>query len=239
MVFDCATRTHVGHRRKLNEDAVLDCSKQGLWAVADGMGGHEAGEVASALVVETLEQFAEDGSIEHRIDSVLTALEKVNLSLHDMGRASINQRTIGTTVVGLVADGKQYRCFWAGDSRAYRLRGASIDQLTRDHSLVQDLVDAGMIEPGEAETHPNSNVVTRAVGAAERLQVDTVGGAIDGGDTFLLASDGLTRLVRAEEIAVQLASPSLETAADSLIDLALDRGAPDNVSLIIIRFRKD
>lgn len=238
MVFDCATRTHVGHRRKLNEDAVLDCSEHGLWAVADGMGGHEAGEVASAMVVETLSNFAAAGSIEHRIDSVIAALENVNLSLHDMGRASIRQRTIGTTVVGLVADGEHFRCFWAGDSRAYRLRGASIDQLTRDHSLVQDLVDAGMIEPGEAETHPNSNVVTRAVGASERLQVDTVGGPLAGGDTFLLASDGLTRLVRPEEIALQLASPGLDTAADHLMDLALDRGAPDNVSLIIVRFRK-
>jgi len=237
MAFDCATRTHVGHRRKLNEDAVLDRGQHGLWAVADGMGGHEAGEVASAMVVEALDSFADAGSIEHRIEKVIAVLEAVNLSLHDMGRASISQRTIGTTVVGLVADGKQYRCFWVGDSRAYRLRAASIVQLTRDHSLVQDLVDAGMIEPEEAEMHPNSNVVTRAVGASERLQIDTVGGPLDGGDTFLLASDGLTRLVRPEEIAVQLASPDLDAAADCLIELALDRGAPDNVSLIVVRFR--
>jgi serine/threonine protein phosphatase PrpC len=237
MVFDCATRTHVGHRRKLNEDALLDCGEHGLWAVADGMGGHEAGEVASAMVVETLGNFADAGTIEDRIEKVIAALEAVNLSLHEMGRASSSQRTIGTTVVGLVADDKQYRCFWAGDSRAYRLRSGSIVQLTRDHSLVQDLVDAGMIEPAEAEMHPNSNVVTRAVGASERLQVDTVGGPLSSGDIFLLASDGLTRLVRIDEIALQLTSQGLDAAADRLIELALDRGAPDNVSLIIVRYR--
>lgn len=236
MGFDCATRTHVGHRRKLNEDAVLACTQQGIWAVADGMGGHDAGEVASAMVVDALAGLAAAGAFENLVGRAIGVLEGVNDALLEMGRSAFEQRTIGSTVVGLVADELRYCCFWAGDSRAYRLRGGAIVQLTRDHSLVQDLVDAGMIEPAEAESHPNANVVTRAVGAAERLQVDTVGGDICGGDVFLLASDGLTRLVRRDELLAQIVSQGLQEAADSLIDLALSRGAPDNISLVIVKF---
>lgn len=233
MVFDSATRSHVGHRRKLNEDAVLECTDRGIWAVADGMGGHDAGEVASAMIVDALARFTAGPG--DRIEEAIAALEAVNDSLVMIGRSSGPQRTIGSTVVGLVADDKQYRCFWVGDSRGYRLRDGALVQLTRDHSLVQDLVDAGMIEAAEAEDHPNANVVTRAVGAAERLQVDTVGGELRGGDIFLLASDGLTRLVGKDELSAKLASSDLERAAEGLLDLALARGAPDNVSLVIVR----
>jgi serine/threonine protein phosphatase PrpC len=115
------------------------------------------------------------------------------------------------------------------------VREGEIVQLTRDHSLVQDLVDAGMIEASEAETHPNANVVTRAVGASAKLMTDTVGGNLEPGDIFLLASDGLTRLVGAEELLAVLSANSLEAAADYLIELSLQRGAPDNVSLVIVR----
>lgn len=233
MVFDCATRSHVGHRRKLNEDAVLDCTERGLWAVADGMGGHEAGEVASAMVIDALARVT--AGKDSRIEAAIAGLEAVNDSLIALGRASGQHRTIGSTVVGLVADDREYRCFWVGDSRGYRLRDGGIVQLTRDHSLVQDLVDAGMIEAADAESHPNANVVTRAVGAVEQLRVDTVAGELLGGDTFLLASDGLTRLVREDELSANMASGDLERAAESLLDLALARGAPDNVSLVIVR----
>lgn len=233
MVFDCASRSHVGHRRKLNEDAVLACPERGIWAVADGMGGHEAGEVASAMVIEALARSA--AAAPDRIDDVIGALEAVNDTLILLGRSEGQQRTIGSTVVGLVADHGEYRCFWAGDSRGYRLREGALLQLTRDHSLVQDLVDAGMIEAAEAENHPNANVVTRAVGAMDRLRVDAVGGELLRGDTFLLASDGLTRLVGEAELSARLAAGDLEHAAQDLLDLALARGAPDNVSLVIVR----
>ena len=235
MVFDCVTRTHVGHKRKLNEDAVLDCTARGIWAVADGMGGHHAGEVASAMVVAALGNSAPAADIEGRIGKIVDVLEAVNDSLQELARASAGQRTIGATVVGLVADDRQYRCFWAGDSRAYRLRDGGIEQITRDHSLVQDLVDAGMIEQDEADKHPNANVVTRAIGAENLLRVDTVGGALNDGDVFLLASDGLTRLVEVREMLAEVATHKLEAAADRLVALALDRGAPDNVSLILVK----
>ena len=227
--FDQVVRTHVGCRRKLNEDAVLAGPDRRLWAVADGMGGHEAGEVASAMVVDALARCGDD------VRGALGALADVNARLIALGRSGAETRTIGSTVVGLVANGDAFTCFWAGDSRGYRIRDGQLVRLTRDHSLVQDLIDAGMIGEEEAETHPNANVITRAVGVAEQLQVDSVRGEIRPGDIFLLASDGLTRLINDQELGDELANGDLEASADRLLQLTLDRDAPDNVSLILIR----
>jgi len=232
--YDQVAKTHVGCRRKLNEDAVLACPERKLWAVADGMGGHDAGEVASAMVVEALWRSPSDASGGANADGVLAALDEVNERLVEMGRTGFDSRTIGSTVVGLVGNGDAFTCFWAGDSRAYHVRQGEITQLTKDHSLVQDLVDAGMIEPEEAEGHPNANVITRAVGAAPEVIIDVVGGDVRPGDLFMIASDGLTRKVQADEIADALAAPMAE-AADGLINKVLDRGAPDNVTLVVVR----
>lgn len=227
--FLSVARTHVGCRRKLNEDAVLAHPGRRLWAVADGMGGHDAGEVASAMVVEALARCGED------VRAAMATLDDVNARLIELGRSGPEARTIGSTVVGLVADGDSFTCFWAGDSRAYRVRDGKLVQLSHDHSLVQELIDAGMIGEKEAEAHPNANVITRAVGVDDRLQVDTVRGEVRPGDTFLLASDGLTRLVSDAELGDELSSGELEASADRLLRLTLDREAPDNVSLVLIR----
>jgi serine/threonine-protein phosphatase Stp1 len=227
--FDQVAKTHVGCRRKLNEDAILACPDRRLWAVADGMGGHDAGEVASAMVVEALSRCG--GGAEE----ALAALDDVNARLVEMGRTGSDSGTIGSTVVGLVASGERFTCFWAGDSRAYRARGGKLTRLTRDHSLVQDLVDGGMISEAEAETHPNANIITRAIGAADRLEVETVGGDVEPGDLFLLASDGLTRLASDDEILSALQGGDIEASAVQLLELALERDAPDNVSLILLR----
>jgi serine/threonine protein phosphatase PrpC len=122
-----------------------------------------------------------------------------------------------------------------GDSRAYLLRGGEIMRVSHDHSLVQNLVDAGMIKPEEAETHANANLITRAVGVAETVEVDIASGEARSGDVFLLASDGLTRVVADDELATELQRGSLDEVADRLLDTVLERGAPDNVSLIIVR----
>jgi serine/threonine protein phosphatase PrpC len=236
MAIECAARTHVGHKRKLNEDALLASPEGRMWAVADGMGGHDAGEVASAMIVEALAALAPADTLTQRIGKAIGAMENVNAALIDVAQASGEGRTIGSTVVGLVAEGSEFGCFWAGDSRALRVRGGEVTQITRDHSLVQDLVEAGMLEAERADDHPNANVLTRAVGAARALTVDSVRGAIHPGDVFILASDGLTRLVRSEEFAPLLAASELEVAADRMLDLALARGAPDNVSFVIVRF---
>lgn len=199
------------------------------------MGGHYAGDLASSMVVETLSRLPESRRIGSIEDDVIAALNEVNRALIHLSQSQHEERTIGSTVVGLIADETEYRCFWVGDSRAYRVRDGAITRLTRDHSLVQDLVDAGMLDPEDAESHPNSNVVTRAVGATETVAVDTVGGGISPGDIFLLASDGLTRLVKDEELLQVIAGNDIAPASDRLLELALERGAPDNVSLVIVR----
>lgn len=237
MAIESVSRTHVGLRRKVNEDSLLVRDDCRLWVVADGMGGHEAGDVASSKVAEALRLLPPAGDVDALVDDAIQALKMVNGELIELAGGQDGQRSIGTTVVGLAVGDAEFRCFWAGDSRAYRLRDGQLVQLTRDHSMVQDLVDAGMLRPEEAADHPNSNIITRAVGVAPDLRVDTVSGDVRAGDQFLLASDGLTRMVDDQELLAELASKSPDTAADSLIETVLSRGAPDNVTLVIARLR--
>jgi serine/threonine protein phosphatase PrpC len=235
MQFECVSRTHVGLKRKINEDSILVETGRGLWAVADGMGGHDAGEVASAAVVDALCRLPDGRDLDDLAAEAVGALQRVNGELIRLARSNAGERTIGTTVVGLAIAGERFRCFWAGDSRAYRARDGEIARLSRDHSLVQDLVDAGMIRPEEAEGHENSNVITRAVGVRDSLEVDCVSGDALPGDVFVLASDGLTRVVNDSEILAELSRGPLDESADKLLHTVLDRGAPDNVSMVIVR----
>ena len=235
MRFESVSRTDVGLKRKINEDSVLAAPERALWAVADGMGGHDAGEVASAMVVEALQALPESDDLDGTVSAAIEALGGVNQQLIRLARTQSSDRTIGTTIVGLaIADGA-YRCFWAGDSRAYRLRDGQIARISRDHSLVQDLIDAGMLTPEEAERHENANVITRAVGVAEDIRVEVVSGDVLPGDQFVLASDGLTRVVNDGELAAELMRNPPDRAADVLIETVLRRGAPDNVSLVIAK----
>jgi serine/threonine protein phosphatase PrpC len=235
MRFECASRTNVGLKRKINEDSILAETERGLWVVADGMGGHDAGEVASAMVTDALRCLPQTADVDALTDNAVEALRTVNGELIALARSSERKQTIGTTVVGLaIADGA-FRCFWMGDSRAYLLRDGEISRVSHDHSLVQNLVDAGMLKPEEAETHENANLITRAVGVADTAEVDVVSGEANPGDLFLLASDGLTRVVPDDEIAAVLQRAPPEQAAEKLLDLVLQRGAPDNVSLIIAK----
>ena len=235
MNVECVSRTHVGLRRKVNEDSFAVRTDRGLWAVADGMGGHDAGDVASAMVTDALLRLPIVYGLEPLVESAIAALQKVNQELIKLAATNHGSRPIGSTVVGLaIADG-QFRCFWAGDSRAYRVRGNRIVQLTRDHSLVQDLVDVGMLEPEEAQDHPNASVITRAVGVVEELKVETSSGDAAAGDLFLLASDGLTRLVDDNELVAELTSRPPADAAETLIETVLARGAPDNVTIVIAK----
>ena len=235
--FEHVARTHVGCRRELNEDAVLEFPSRGLWAIADGMGGHEAGDIASGIVVEELSSCPAGSDDRATVDNALILLERANLRLVDLARSKFKGRTIGSTVVGLVLNDRRFTCFWAGDSRAYRVRGNAIERLTKDHSMVQDLVDAGMLGEAEAEAHPQVNIITRAIGVSDALDVEVVSGDVRPGDVFLLASDGLTRLVGDDELRDELRNDDLEESASRLLQMALDRQAPDNVSLALIRRR--
>ena len=235
MAFDCVSKTDVGLRRKVNEDSLLVRTERGYWAVADGMGGHDAGDVASSKVTQALLELPIVYGLDDLVASAVEALKKVNRELIALAGSSEGQRTIGSTVVGIAIANGQFRCFWAGDSRAYRIRDGAIERLSRDHSLVQSLVDAGMLAPDEAESHPNANVITRAVGVAEELTIDIVDGDARVGDLFLLASDGLTRPMSDSEIAAALVSNPPAIAAGKMVDTVLSRGAPDNVSMIIVK----
>lgn len=236
---ETACRTHVGLKRSINEDSYLDDTPRGLWIVADGMGGHDAGEVASAMVVDTLRDLPDAADLDAQVGAAVEAIQAVNRRLLDLAASPLNERTIGTTVVGLAIRDGHMRCFWAGDSRAYRLRDGMVSRLSRDHSLVQDLVDAGIIKAEESENHVNANVITRAVGVKKELAIDAVDGDAKPGDIFVLASDGMTRLIPDDELAAILSAAPVDAAADRLITLVLERGAPDNVTIAIVRLANE
>jgi serine/threonine protein phosphatase PrpC len=233
--FECVARTHAGCKRKINEDAMLSRPDLGLWAVADGMGGHDAGEVASALVVDMLQKAPTRPELSARIDAARVALHTANRQLLSMAESGGDKRTIGSTVVLLAADAASFACLWAGDSRAYLVRDGVLEQLTHDHSLVQQLVDSGDIDPKSAAQHPNANIILRAVGASPNLDIDGIEGHVNAGDVFLLASDGLTRLIGDRELLEVLRMPDMEAAADRLMNLSLARKAPDNVTFVLVR----
>lgn len=225
--------THVGLVRSHNEDAVLDRPDLALWAVADGMGGMTAGEVASQAVIEALNTVPEGLDAPTLLAEIRARIAGVNSELLDMAAARGPDTVIGTTIAGLVLHSGWYACFWAGDSRIYRSRAGTLEQLTRDHSLVQDMVDAGVIAPEDAERHPHASVIQRAVGVDEEVEMQWAHARIEPGDTFLLCSDGLTRMVPDAEIALALQSP-IEAAAPALLARTLERGARDNVSLVLV-----
>lgn len=229
--FLCAGASHVGLVRSINEDAWAALPESGLWVVADGMGGHARGDVASRMVVDALRALAvpEDARTLRR--AVEEALGAVNGQLQAM---SAGGEICGATVVALLAHGRHFLVLWAGDSRAYRLGAGGLACLTRDHSLVQELVERGELDAGEARHHPLGNRITRAVGAAGELVLDAVQGELAAGDVFVLCSDGLTKHLDDAEIGAGLAAATPDEAAAALIERTLARGAGDNVTVLVL-----
>lgn len=236
--WDSFGLTHVGTVRELNEDALLLCPEVGLWAVADGMGGHEAGEVASQLVVDNLASTTTVNDLNHRAAIVSGTLERTNSQLRKMSQEQYQGKIIGTTAVIILLDNSEYRVVWAGDSRAYLFRDHTLTQISRDHSQVEEMISAGLLRREEAENHPMSNVITRAVGADDHLEVDTISGQTHPGDLFLLCSDGLNKVLGDRDIEQLLTemSSNIEEAGRGLIHTALVRNADDNVTIILVRF---
>jgi serine/threonine protein phosphatase PrpC len=227
--------THVGKVRQINEDSYLDREDLHLWVIADGMGGHHAGDVASKSIVQSLDEITPRKRLSTYIDEIEDRLISVNQKLRQLAAEHEDNRTIGSTVVSMVALDNYFALLWAGDSRAYRARNGSFSQLTRDHSQVEELVERGVILREEAESHPAANVITRAVGATDQLYIDVDIEKAIPGDTFLLCSDGLYKHLHEEEIAELLSNDNLTEACQSLIDLTLERGATDNVTLVVIK----
>ncbi len=224
--------THRGLVREVNEDALLTDPTGVLWAVADGMGGHGHGDLAADLVVEALMRLPHgEGGPPPLVD----ALRAADADVRARARAEALGE-IGATVVALLIAGARATVAWAGDSRAYLLRDGALAPLTRDHSLVQELVDRGALSPAEAADHPQSHVVTRAIGGGGDSRPDITELAIRAGDLFLLCSDGLTRCLPEPEIAAVLSGDhEPEGACQRLIEGALARGAPDNVTVVVLR----
>jgi serine/threonine protein phosphatase Stp1 len=226
--------THPGARRAHNEDRVVDRPDLGIWAVADGAGGHQAGEVASGMIAEALEAIPPGLDAQAVLAQIRTRVDDVHGALLAESARRGSDAVIASTAVILCVRGAHYVCLWAGDSRAYRFAGGMLEQISHDHSLVQELVDAGQIAPEAAETHPNANIITRAVGAADPdgLRLDKATDELRPGERFLLCSDGLTKTISEAEIAALLGGDG-DTAA-RLIAAALERQARDNVTVVVI-----
>jgi serine/threonine protein phosphatase PrpC len=231
--WETVVRSHVGCVRKVNEDRALDRTDICLWAVADGMGGHEAGDRAAQMIVDSLGKADGTRSGWGLLDDIRLRLFEANARLVASSRMS--GRTTGATIVALLARHGRCAWLWAGDSRGYRLREQCLTRMTRDHSLVQQLVDDGMIAAAEARHHPRANIITRAVGAEQTLELELRHDTILPGDRLLLCSDGLTGVLDDGEIADILGRHLLEEAADGLIAAALAGGARDNVTAVLIQ----
>ena len=230
---ECAGISHVGRVRRVNEDAWLARPEAGLFAVADGMGGHQKGDVASRMVVDALAALPPSPDARTMRESVEAALAAVNRGLRPVD----GQVVSGSTVVVLLLCGRHFAVLWAGDSRVYRAGPDGFAQVTRDHSLAQELVDSGGLAQEAARGHHLSNRITRAVGAAPDLVLDGAQGELKPGDVFLLCSDGLTRHVEDAEIKVALEELSPQAAADHLLDMTLARGGADNVTAVVLGLR--
>jgi serine/threonine-protein phosphatase Stp1 len=227
--------THPGATRMYNEDAFVNRPDLGLWAVADGAGGHEGGEMASGMLRMALEAIPASLSAAELLAEVRTTVEATHASLRTLA-AQKGQAILGaSTIVVLMLRDDHFACLWAGDSRSYLLRDGILQQITHDHSLVQELVDARAILPEEAGSHPQGNVITRAVGAdVDELVLDKVTDRTQLGDRFLLCSDGLYKTLQEQALASLLAEDTGVPPTETMIAAALAMNATDNVTAVAI-----
>jgi len=236
-----AANTHVGMIRAGNEDSYYaDATEdRGLFVVADGMGGHAAGEVASEMAVQIVTRELagiRDLEAEPVVPRVAAAVKSANQAIFRRTLAEVDKQGMGTTVSVLLLAGDRYLIGQVGDSRVYLLRDGTLRQLTKDHSYVQEQVDAGYLTPEQARYHPYSNVITRCVGASETVEPDTYTGRVQAGDVFLVASDGLTGMVddrRLQQLLLSRAAPG--RIVDALIAEANGRGGLDNITAIVVQ----
>jgi protein phosphatase len=242
--------THVGKQRQHNEDAFLVADEAKLYLVADGMGGHAAGEIASRIAVDSISEFIlhtkeDDGTWPHAYDEqykrstnrLMAAVRMANTRVLEAMRKDARLRGMGTTVVACMAEDDTMSVAHVGDSRAYLVRDGRLSRLTNDHSWVFEQVQAGMLTEEEAEKHPLRNVITRALGGALQVSPDASEVASKPGDVYLLCSDGLTGMLPEEEIlrVVNDHNDDLERACQELIDRANERGGLDNVTAILVK----
>ena len=239
MLLTCAGRSDVGIIRSGNEDNYIMVPDRGIFVVADGMGGHAAGEVASEMAVRHIarELGTLRGLSEEQIaERMRGAIRDANAAIFERTLTELDKRGMGTTVTALVLFGERFLIGQVGDSRAYLMRQGRLVQLTKDHSYVQEQVDAGYLTPEQARSHPYSNVITRCVGANSEVVPDVYVGVVKPGDLFLLASDGLTGMVEDAQLAELLRSDHTpEEKVEDLIADANSHGGLDNITAILVR----
>ncbi|MBZ9938991.1 protein phosphatase 2C domain-containing protein [Mesorhizobium sp. BR1-1-16] len=237
-VFDVVAcgDSHVGLVRQINEDRFLVSIESGLFAVADGMGGHDAGEVASTEIIDRLQSIGRPSSA---LDLRARFEDRVHLANAEiLGIAASRGRGVmGATLAALLIFEARFACVWSGDSRVYHWRDNRLTQLTHDHTEVQALVDTGVLSVEDARSWPRRNVIRHAIGVDEYPFLEIVQGLIEAGDRFLICSDGLTAHVEDAEIGDVLRNTAPDEACRRLIDLTLERGATDNVSVVVVAIR--
>lgn len=227
-----AGRTLQGKQRSRNEDAFLDCPQRGCWAVADGMGGHRAGDIASQWIVSSLASLPGQGAFEHRIDAVRCCLRGLDTQ---MGQALAQPGIVGSTVVALLLEHNRAACIWAGDSRCYLWRGLRLYQLSRDHSLQQQLMDKQRLSLTQAQAYPGARALTRAIGAAQPLSLEILELSIHPGDVFLLCSDGLYQGLSHGELGSAMSLGTPQQVVDRLFSDVLRGPARDDLTAVVIQ----
>ena len=234
-LFETGAATHVGRVRSRNEDSYLVHARAGIWAVADGMGGHEAGDVASQTIIAALQSIEPPASAAELLSICQQRVADANGRLRELG--SEQGGIIGATLAALLAYDGHYACVWSGDSRIYLVRAEEITQLSRDHTEVQDMVEGGVITAEQAKTWPGRNVITRAIGVYDDPELEMTSGPLEAGDSFIICSDGLTNHVADGEILQCVNTNVSQQACDRLVAMALERGGSDNVTVIVARYR--
>jgi protein phosphatase len=240
MTWETCALTDEGKRRSHNEDSILALPDDGIFVVADGMGGHAAGDVASRMVCDAIEAMDTKGTLPQIVDRFDDTVIKANKSIRAHSDEHFEGKTMGCTIISMLASGNVGVCLWAGDSRLYQVRDGEMKQISRDHDPLEELVESGQLTPEQADEHPDSSVITRAVGGQPDLHLDIIAFDIQPDDVYMLCSDGLYREVLRDEIHQILGNeqPTDETAK-RLLNLALERGARDNVSVIVVRCREE
>ncbi|MBN8919907.1 MAG: serine/threonine-protein phosphatase [Rhizobiales bacterium] len=235
-LFETGAVTHPGKVRTRNEDSFLTKPDIGVWAVADGMGGHEGGDFASQLIVHSLNTIQRPNSPSELLRQCELRVMDANNRLLEVSeeRGGV---VIGSTVAVLLTYQAHYACVWSGDSRIYLIRGGEIVQISRDHTQVQQLVDEGVITAEEAKHWPGRNVITRAIGVSAEPELELIQGALAQGDIFVICSDGLTGHVGDAEILDYALRGQAQAACEALVELTLERGAHDNVTVVIARYQ--
>ena len=238
MVWRSSAFTDPGRKRALNEDALFEDAELGVWAVADGMGGHKAGDVASQTIVDSLKRYRGADSLAGIVDKLESLILEANIDLVNHVDRPIGKDIMGSTVALLTVFPPLGIIMWAGDSRIYRLRNGELKQLSEDHTMVQELVNRGHISAEEAEHHPSANIVLRAVGGDANLKLDLDQFEIESGDRYLICSDGLFKDVSEAEIARILGIDDIHEANHRLRQTALDGGGSDNITCILVDFHR-